>query len=388
MAFPTGWNRKCKITIQSSQVDSALTDFPVLVNEDNLPSEIFDADGTNPAQNGGGDLRFSSDAAGATQLACEVVSFVTNNNPALGVAEVWVKVPSVSASANTDIYVWYNTAGTESQPAVTDTYGRNNVWDSSFLGVYHAENESSGATCVDSTGNGNTGTVDMDDGPQQGPFGSTTSAWGSDGSFDDVPVGSAILDNLTAFSVELWSYANIVSVADDFIWNQGGDASDSVFLRYDDSGFGGGQDDVFMLQLNNDTSGQNMYETSALSATVANWIYSAATWADGETPTVYLDGAAETLSYSDGAASGAINQIDNFEWGANFNKAMDGYLDEGRISNSKRSAAWVDATYTALNTPGTFAVAGTPEDTAGTAATPKGVFGLALDGPFRRVVYQ
>lgn len=151
MAFPTGWNRRGPLVIQNGQVSGSgsHTDLPVLLTEDNFDSEIFDADGSNPAQNGGGDLRFSSDSAGATQLPIDVVSFVTDNDPANGTAEVWVKVASVSTSADTTIYVWYNTAGAESQPAVTDTYGRNAVW-SDYDGVYH------GNDLVDSTGNGNT----------------------------------------------------------------------------------------------------------------------------------------------------------------------------------------------------------------------------------------
>ena len=162
MAFPTGWNRKAPLVIQNGQVSGSgsHTNFPVLLTEDNFPSEIFDADGSNPAQNGGGDLRFSSDSAGTTQLPVEVVSFVTDNDPANGTAEIWVKVASVSTSADTTIYVWYNTAGTESQPAVTDTYGRNAVW-SDYQAVYHLDDDPSGSApqLLDSTGNGYNGTV-------------------------------------------------------------------------------------------------------------------------------------------------------------------------------------------------------------------------------------
>ena len=52
-------NRKCELVIQSSQVPASLTDFAVLLTEATLPSEMFDADGANPALNGGGDIKFS-----------------------------------------------------------------------------------------------------------------------------------------------------------------------------------------------------------------------------------------------------------------------------------------------------------------------------------------
>ncbi|WP_372899169.1 hypothetical protein, partial [Stieleria sp.] len=98
MAFPTGWTRKCELTFASTPT----ADLAALFTEDNLPSEMFDADGDNPALNGGGDIRFSSDSAGTSQLPCEVVSFVTDNDPANGTAQVWVKVPAAAS-----VWVWY-----------------------------------------------------------------------------------------------------------------------------------------------------------------------------------------------------------------------------------------------------------------------------------------
>tara|TARA_R110002096_G_scaffold416576_2_gene619334 strand:+ start:157158 stop:157517 length:360 start_codon:yes stop_codon:yes gene_type:complete len=107
MAFPTGWGRKQKITIQSSQVSGigSHVDFPLLVTLDHLNSEIVDT-GSNSALNGGGDIRFSSDSAGTVQLACEIVSFVTNASEPNRKCEIWVKVSSVSTSVNTDIFKW------------------------------------------------------------------------------------------------------------------------------------------------------------------------------------------------------------------------------------------------------------------------------------------
>lgn len=152
MAFPTDWGRKCKLTIPASKVDANLTDSPVLLTEDVLPEEMFDADGDHPALNGGGDLRFSADVAGSTRLACEVVSFVTDNDPANGSAQIRVKIPSVSSSVNTDIYVWWEKAG-ETQPPRADTYGSDNAWKNTLKGVYHLEENSGDA--IDSTGNAN-----------------------------------------------------------------------------------------------------------------------------------------------------------------------------------------------------------------------------------------
>jgi hypothetical protein len=65
----SGWGRKAALTISATKVDADLTNWTLVLTKDTLPSEMFDADGSYPALNGGGDIRFSSDAAGETQ-AC------------------------------------------------------------------------------------------------------------------------------------------------------------------------------------------------------------------------------------------------------------------------------------------------------------------------------
>jgi hypothetical protein len=85
-AFPTGWLRQAKLTVQHAQVPADQTAFPVLVTAATLPNEMVTAGGANAAQSDGGDIRFSSDAAGSSQLACEIVIWTQNANPALAEA--------------------------------------------------------------------------------------------------------------------------------------------------------------------------------------------------------------------------------------------------------------------------------------------------------------
>jgi len=242
MAFPTGWNRKAMRFVNSGNVFFTGTSGTVelLLTADNLPSEMFDADGSYPARSDGGDIRFSDDAAGTIQLAREIVNFNIDNDPANGYAEIWVKwtngVQSIrdsgtttSASANkliqtgqnflttvdvddvvfntTDntyalvtsvdsdtqltlsadimasgenfeiyrnvFWVWWNNPSA-TEPAVTDTYGRNATWDGdNYVAVWHM-NEN-GTDIVDSTGNGHTaarnGTPNRVAGPVGGTYG-------------------------------------------------------------------------------------------------------------------------------------------------------------------------------------------------------------------------
>ena len=154
-------NRRCELVIQSSQVPASLTDFPLLLTAATLPSEMFDADGSYPALDGGGDIKFSSDEAGATRLSCEIVTFTIDNNPANGTAEIWVKVPSVSGSLNTSLWVWYDLSG-ESQPDSNAAFGSESVW-AAGIGVYHLDEDPDAGNpdeMLDSDGTANHGTAD------------------------------------------------------------------------------------------------------------------------------------------------------------------------------------------------------------------------------------
>ena len=86
----------------------------------------FAADVLTSLDDGGGDLRFSIDEAGASQLACEVVTLDKVGN------EAEVYVGPFSAATGTVIHIWGANAGA-SQPAVGAAFGRNAVWANTHL---------------------------------------------------------------------------------------------------------------------------------------------------------------------------------------------------------------------------------------------------------------
>ena len=382
MAFPTGWARKCTVTIHPTPVDSLLPVFPLLLTSANLPSEMFDADGSYPAQNGGGDIRFSSDSSGSVQLACEVVSFITDNNPANGSAEIWVCVPSVSASSDTTIYVWYSTAGSDSQPAVTDTYGRNNVWDANFLRVHHASDTlTAGAgTAIDSTGTGNA-TVDMDGGNITGKIGG---GFGGDGAFDEIDYAANLLSGKSAFSAACWARTPSASVPDGTYIFLDGDASTSSTAsgrceaRWDTVGFEGGASNVFQAQLKATGGASDVYQSAANTALAQTWQQIVVKWSSGNPISMVIDGVADTPSNSPSALTGTIDLTYGFQWGASRNPGFDGYIDEMWLSDIERSSAFWSSAHSNQNAPGTFATAGTPADAGGggtTQVTRLGLYG-------------
>jgi hypothetical protein len=74
------------------------------------------------------DLAASSDEAGTAQLALQVVRADLDATPANSRLEIWVRVPAVSDTVDTDVWLWWGDA-TEVQPAVNANYGRNDVWN-------------------------------------------------------------------------------------------------------------------------------------------------------------------------------------------------------------------------------------------------------------------
>lgn len=352
MAFPTGWGRKCAVVIDHLQVagSGSHTDFPVLVTEAMLPAEMFDIVGSFPALNGGGDIRFSSDAAGTVQLALEVVSFVTDPNPANGSAELWVKVPGVSATVDTVIYVWYGKAG-EVQPAVTDTYGRNAVW-ADYAAVYHMDTagvQSDSTGGLNLSGAGNPTSVN-------GTIGNALSLDGAGDYYlraDSPRVDESFTESVWFSSV---STAAVTWISDDGDGTSGGfqtlinQPAGTVRTRIDDSGSNGGVFDT----------------TSVVDDGVSRLLHTV------------VDKLAIASHYLNGVADGGTLDISGYgdispSWPLTLGASDDaigylfGTLDEYRIRKSVLSTAWMLTEHANQSSPATFATAGTPESaSAGT----------------------
>ena len=111
-----------EITIQDTNVDSNLTDFPCYVDVSN------DAD-FHEARADGYDIRFTSSDE-STLLKYER-EYWTGGNGSAATAHFWVKVPSILASGGATIYCYYGDAD------ASDGEDAANVWDSNFKAVWH-----------------------------------------------------------------------------------------------------------------------------------------------------------------------------------------------------------------------------------------------------------
>lgn len=134
--YNSNWLYRKPLTISSAMVSGGadLTDFPVLVN-------VTDADLIGEAQIDADDILFTQ-SDGTTKLDHEIEFF----DSATGELQAWIRIPTLSASIDTDIFIYYSNAGAVNQENVAA------LWPN-YEFVYHF-GEGSGSTIADSSPNG------------------------------------------------------------------------------------------------------------------------------------------------------------------------------------------------------------------------------------------
>ena len=133
--YSSSWNFRKKITIDHTKVAASQTNFPVLI------SLTTDADLASSALANGNDILFTS-ADGTTKLDHEIENFTVSNGKLIA----WVRIPSLTSTVDTDLYMYFNNSGSSNQQNATG------VWDATYVAVYHMSQSPAG-TVYDSTSN-------------------------------------------------------------------------------------------------------------------------------------------------------------------------------------------------------------------------------------------
>lgn len=327
-----GWLYKRSITVDYTKVGATVADFPMLV------AGAFtwlrtEANGGNVKSANGYDLAFFSDAGLTQPLKFErVVWDATTGN-----VEFWVKVPSVSNSANTVIYIAYGNSA-----ITTDQSDKVNVWTNNYAGVWHMPNGTT-LTANDATSNANNGTLMGSPTPEVGVI---DGAAGFNGTSQRITLQDHTSLNFTggSNSFSAWVYPTALnSVYNHIISNEGTSASQGGWtFRLSNGKFG--------FQYVNGTYGE-LYSTSTLSLNAWNHIYITT---DGINARFYLNGTEDrslahtrTPNARTGQKSIGADNNPSF-WFA-------GRIDELRIASYvTRSAGWILTEYNNQNSPSTF----------------------------------
>jgi len=347
--YNNNWDYRVKLTIQSSKIDSDLTDFPVYIDLSDLPAGFH----ANVNQTDARDIRITT-SDGTTELAREIVNYDSTADT----GEVHFKFTgTLSSSADTDVYVYYGNSGASDYGA-TDTYGRNAVWDD-YLLVYHLQEAVNTTTdgYIDSTGNGYNGTgVSM-------AVSESAAVMGNGQNFDGANDYIYETDDSNAVNVGTLS-ANDFTTQAYYKKDATGQGVTDIYGDYDGNYW-------YMVWFNNNTSlnfavddDTNFPRDTITVTDNTDWHKVAGRW-DQSTRTAYI---------SDNKSHGTGDSVASFTptastsplyvgagGSARTTQEFDGMTDEMRVRASLLSDDWLDAEYENQVNPDTFFSVGSQE---------------------------
>jgi hypothetical protein len=349
-----GWGKRVKLTIDRNDIGAPLFDFPVLVylstssgrGPDDV-SFVFDE-----LQSDANRLKIAvTTSDGTTQCYVEIEKW----NQASGRAWLWVRVPSISNTADTDLYLYYDRNHIDNTAYVGDTNSTpaENVWDGNFKLVQHLGENST--VVHDSTLNNNDETNPPPPPPPPNPTppyiratyydpGRINGAYsfsndGTNGTRLQMSHSSS-LDITQNITLEAFVYLNDKTDGKLIVKDDPFDIGGSGCYNLQQELRGG----VPSLELQLDLGG--WYRVSYGTYNTGEWIYIVGTY-DRTTMSLYLNGAEQATNPQTAAIRSAVvnlalgNRADD----AGTSYDLNGLLDEVRISDTPRSAAWIRASY-------------------------------------------
>jgi MSHA biogenesis protein MshQ len=346
--YDTDWDYRKQITIDASHVTSDLTEFPVLVY---LAS---DSDLAANARGDAFDILFTA-ADGTTKLSHEIQDF----DGGTGELVAWVKVPLLSSTVNTNLFMYFGNSGSGDQQDVA------NVWSNGYEAVLHLQEAGAGQAFeyLDSSGNGHHGTGGglAGGGDPNGTPGRTAGLFGFAQDFDDG--GVADLIRLDAVDDQAWTEVTVQA------WiNTDDNGDDRIFAKTwstnpTDIVWQLGKTSVNKVRLRTDVEPINSEGGTAF--THGTWTHLVMTWTAGNpgAVTVYRNGQSDLTAPISG-----VDLYDSYPIPAptignvpGGDRGFDGQLQEVRLSFVARSSQWLETEFINQFSPSTFYSVGTLE---------------------------
>jgi hypothetical protein len=322
------------ITILEEKVSGSgsYTNFPVIIS-------ILDSDLHDDVQANGNDIAF----ANATDwLDHEIEYFNQTYNETHAKLIAWVRIPSLSTSINTTIYMYYGNSTMSSRQNPTG------VWDSSYKGVWHLSELNGSA--IDSTSHSTSGSVSGT--VSRGAVGMCDGAYdfGNNGQIDFGDPGNGHLDMGTgSFTISFW-----INIDQSISWYQlplYKGATDQYDVGYDFET----NTDATVLSFRICDNSENLGESPFLSVTFDSWMYVTGIVDRTLNRIRIFKNGLQVGSGGNIAGIGNINNNNHFYASAAVgNCEIDGLMDEIRICNVQRSAGWIQTEYNNQNDPQSF----------------------------------
>lgn len=302
------WSKRKQLLFDNTGQSTNLVNFPILVTIDSTQINFL------KTQDAGEDIRFVN--SDGTALFYEIEEWDES-----GTCSVWVKVPQIDASSDTDyIWIYY------SNDLASDGQSAANVWDANYQLVWHGR-EVGGTTVIDSTSNGNHGSKLSSTEPSPVSNGQIGGAQLFDGIDDGVEVED--LESSLNITIEAWirpdSFPSEWSTIAQFIY-------DSPYMGLENSNIAFYNDDEVLL--------------SPTAIPTGEWTHTVVTHS-GEAASIFLNGSLDSVDDIDSSAVGTDLHVGVWEVGTT-DSPFDGQIDELRISTVVRSADWIAAQYLSM----------------------------------------
>jgi len=272
---------------------------------------------------------------------------IESYDPLNGELIAWVRIPSLSPTQDTELYLYFN------NPDALPQWDTVAVWSNQYTAVWHMNNDPSGPNpqLLDATSYGNDGSTAggmLPDALREGKIAGAVWFDGQD-DYATMPVNGFNTDEGT---VELWVNTDSLPPFDsDYIFahRQEDPITDRVYVRYWPDGEWG-------------TGMGNTYDLVTGSAIdTATWYHMALRW-DGNNVTGYLNGA-QDFGPTPYFELDTVKEIYIMTWMPE-SESTRGRLDELRVSDIARDSAWIVASYNNQSQPGLYQQYGEAEEGA------------------------
>jgi len=329
--YDPAWNYRKKITIDHTKVSGTLTDFPVLIS-------ITDNDIKNHAKSDGRDFVITASDK-TTKLKRELLGYDSSTGKLI----IFVKVPSLSSSSDTILYLYYG------NPSASETNDKD-TWNTNYRMVLHMYG-STYSDIKDSTSNNNN--VSAQGGsPLFNQNGKIYKSVYVDGVDDYLRVEHSSSLNFggsgAPFTISLWY--NRISTADQrlIISKQSSD-SDGIKIATQQNG-------AWYATV------QGTNSNSSSSFQLNTWKYMVWTY-DGSAIRLYMDGildsAASKIIGSKNPDTTYFLKIGGQAFSSSY--LYNGYIEELRWQTGERSSGWILTEYNNQSDPSSFYSVGAEE---------------------------
>lgn len=325
--FANGYYFRKKITIDHTKVGSTLTDYPLLFSTTDSVLKTT-GNGGKITSSSGYDIRFET--TGGTQLDHEVELW----DGTTGAFVAHVRIPSLSATTDTELYIYYNNSSiSSSEEHVTS------VWSSDYKMVNHMATNPKNGDLSDSTSNAN----------------DLTPA----GTFLSTSLVAGVVGNAVEFSG-----SHFVETINNIDVSGGNDRTISFWTKKSNTnnrnavGYGGwATDQLLDILFYGGKIGGHFYthdsvtSGSAPSYSANTWYHVAVTYGSGAFK-IYING---TYIFSYSVTLNTVNSVLRVGSGSySAYNDYEGIIDEVRVSDVVKSAGFITTEYNNMNSPSSF----------------------------------